>query len=80
MSAKLTLAALAAVLTVASAQGPASARGASPTGNDPAFSRLQGPSLAQAPNNVTFGARSLGRDPDPNVRIQLLRDKIIDRL
>jgi hypothetical protein len=80
MSAKLTLAALAAIVTVVSVQGPASARGISPTGNDPAFSRLQGPSLGQAPGNVMLGSRSLGRDPDPGVRFHLLRDKIIDRL
>jgi hypothetical protein len=94
MSAKLTLAALAAVLTVLSVQGPASARGVSPTANDlrfdPTFNRLQssralgsiniGPSLGQVPNDVTFGGTSIGRDPDPNVRFQLMRDQARDRL
>jgi hypothetical protein len=84
MSAKLTLAALAAVLTVVSVQGSASARGVSPTANDlrsdPAFSRLQGTSLARAPNSVMFGGRTIGRDPDPNVRFQLMRDQARDRL
>jgi hypothetical protein len=90
MSAKLTLAAFAALLTVVSAQGPASARGVSPTANDlrsdPAFSRLArgsiniGPSLGRGPNNVMFGGRTIGRDPDPNVRFQLMRDQARDRL
>jgi hypothetical protein len=84
MSAKLSLAALAAVLTVVSIQGPASARGVSPTANDlrsdPTFSHLQGPSLGHAPNSVVFGGRMIGRDPDPNVRFQLMRDPARDRL
>jgi hypothetical protein len=84
MSAKLSLAALAAVLTVVSIQGPASARGVSPTANDlrsdPAFSRLQGVSLGRAANSVVFGGRTIGRDPDPNVRFQLMRDQARDRL
>ncbi len=92
MSAKLTLAALAALLTVVSIQGPAFARGVSPTAkdlrSDPAFSRLQGargsinigPSLSRGPNDVTFGGRIIGRDPDPNVRFQLMRDQARDRL
>jgi hypothetical protein len=56
----------------------------SPTANDlrsdPAFSRLQGASLGRAPNSVVFGSRTIGRDPDPNVRFQLLRDQARDRL
>jgi hypothetical protein len=94
MSAKLTLAALAAILTVVSLQGPASARGVSPTANDlrsdPAFSHLQGSralgsinvgaTLGRASNNVMFGGRSVGRDPDANVRFQLMRDQARDRL
>jgi hypothetical protein len=84
MSAKLTLAALAAVLTVVSVQGSASARGVSPTANDlrsdPTFSRLQGAWLGRAPNSVMFGGRTIGRDPDPNVRFQLMRDQARDRL
>jgi hypothetical protein len=94
MSAKLTLAALAAVLTVASIQGPAFARGVSPTANDlrsdPAFHGAQGartfgsinngPSFGRGPADVTFGGRSIGRDPDPNVRFQLMRDQARDRL
>jgi hypothetical protein len=84
MSAKLTLAALAAVLAVVSAQAPAFARGVSPTANDlrsdPAFSRLQGASLGRTPNSVVFSGRTIGRDPDPNVRFQLMRDPARDRL
>ena len=94
MSAKLTLAALAAVLTVASVQGPAFARGVSPTANDlrsdPAFHSARaaralgsintGPSFGRGPGEVVFGGRSIGRDPDPNVRFQLMRDQARDRL
>jgi hypothetical protein len=94
MSAKLTLAALAAVLTIASIQGPAFARGVSPTANDlrsdPAFhgargsraagSISTGPSFGRAPSDVMFGGTSIGRDPDPNVRFQLMRDQARDRL
>jgi hypothetical protein len=94
MSAKLTLAALAAALTVIAIQGPVSARGVSPSANDlrsdPAFNHLQGSraqgsinvglSLGRAPSNVMFGGRSVGRDPDPNVRFQLMRDQARDRL
>jgi hypothetical protein len=92
MSAKLTLAALATVLTVVSVQGPASARGVSPAASDmrsdPAFGRPQGArgsvnigsSLGRAANDVTFGGRTMGRDPDPNVRFQLMRDQARDRL
>jgi hypothetical protein len=94
MSAKLTLAALAALLTVVAILGPASARGVSPTANDlrsdPTFNRLQGsralgsinigPSLGRALNNITFGGKTIGRDPDPNVRFQLMRDQARDRL
>jgi hypothetical protein len=93
MSAKLTLAALAALLTVVSIEGPASARGVSPTASDlrsdPAFNRLQGsralgsinigPSFGRT-NDVTLGGRSVGRDPDPNVRFQIMRDPVRDRL
>jgi len=93
MSAKLTLAALAAALIVVSAQGPASARGVSPTASDlrsdPAFNRLQGsralgsinigPSFGRPQSDVVVGGKTIGRDPDPNVRFELLRDKDIGR-
>jgi hypothetical protein len=92
MSAKLTLAAFAALLAVVAIQGPASARGVSPNASDlrsdPTFSRPQGvrglinigPSLGRGPNDVTYGGRGIGRDPDPNVRFQLMRDQARDRL
>ena len=94
MSAQLTLAALAAVLTIASIQGPAFARGVSPTAHDlrsdPAFHGAQGSralssisagqSFGRGPGEVMFGGRSIGRDPDPNVRFQLMRDQARDRL
>jgi hypothetical protein len=94
MSVKLTLAAFAAVLTVASIQGPAAARGVSPTAHDlrsdPAFYGAQGsrvlgsintgPSFGRGPGDVVFGGRSIGRDPDPSVRFQLMRDQARDRL
>ena len=94
MSAKLTLAALGAVLTITSIQGAAFARGVSPTAHDlrsdPAFHGAQGSralgsinaaqSFGRGPGDVTFGGRSIGRDPDPNVRFQLMRDQARDRL
>jgi hypothetical protein len=92
MSAKLALAALAALLTVVAIEGPASARGVSPTANDlrsdPTFNRAQGargsinigPSFGRGPADVMFGGRTIGRDPDPNVRFQLMRDQARDRL
>jgi hypothetical protein len=94
MSAKFSLAALAAALTVFAIQGPAAARGVSPTAHelrsDPAFhgaqgSRLQGSlntgsSFGRGPSDVTFGGRTIGRDPDPNVRFQLMRDQARDRI
>jgi hypothetical protein len=94
MSAKFTLAALAAALTFVSIQGPAAARGVSPTGHDlradPAFHGAQGsralgsinagPTFGRGPSDVSFGGRTIGRDPDPNVRFQLMRDQARDRL
>jgi hypothetical protein len=95
MSAKVTLAALAAFLTALSAPGTASARGYSPTAqdlrSDRAFNHLQssrsfgsvnnpaGTSFGRSSTDVTFGGRTLGRDPDPNVRLDLLRDKDIGK-
>ncbi len=34
-----------------------------------------GTSFGRSPNDVVFGGEVLGRDPDPNVRFELLRDK-----
>jgi hypothetical protein len=93
MSVKLTLAALAAVLSVVSVNGPASARGVSPTANDlrtdPAFNRLHssralgsiniGAALGRSPSDVVVGGKTIGRDPDPGVRFELLRDKDISK-
>jgi hypothetical protein len=88
MSAKITFAALAALLTALSVQGPASARTASHD-NRPshavsgfraripadAFGAVGDPApFARSSSDVTFGGRTLGRDPDANVRMQLLRD------
>jgi len=94
MSAKFSLAALAAALTVFAIQGPAAARGVSPTGHDlrsdPAFRGAKGSralgslnigsSSGRGPNDVKFGGTTIGRDPDPNVRFQLMRDQARDRL
>jgi hypothetical protein len=95
MSAKITLAALAAFLTALSVQGTASARGFSPTAqdlrSDPAFNRLQGTrtfgsinvpagrSFGRSSNDVMFGGQAIGRDPDPNVRLELMRDRDLGR-
>jgi hypothetical protein len=38
---------------------------------------IAGPAFAQsatAPNDVTMGGKSIGQDPDPNVRLQMRRD------
>jgi hypothetical protein len=32
-------------------------------------------SFGRSSSDVVFGGRTLGRDPDPNVRLELLRDK-----
>jgi hypothetical protein len=93
MSAKLTLTVLTALLTAVSIQGTASARGFSPNANDlrsdPAFNRLLGsralgsinvgPSVGRLPNDIMFDGRAIGRDPDPNVRLQFMRDPANDR-
>jgi hypothetical protein len=93
MSARVILAAFAAVLAALSVQGTASARGTSPAAHDyrfkqtikhfrarvpsDAFSFVGDPeerTFARSENNVVSGVRTVGRDPDPNVRIQILRD------
>jgi hypothetical protein len=92
MSAKITFAALATLLTAVSVQ-TAAARGVSPTASDlrsdPAFHRLQGsrafgsinvaPGAGRSSDNVFFGNKAVGRDPDSNVRLELLRDKDIGK-
>ena len=87
MSAKITLAALATLMTALSVQN-SSARPLSPD-NRPGHSiggfRAQIPGdafgaagdlapFARSPGDVAFGGRVLGRDPDANVRMELLRD------
>jgi hypothetical protein len=85
MSAKITLAALATLMTALSVQN-SSAR---PLDNRPGHSisgfRARIPSdafgaagdlapFARSSSDVVFGGRMLGRDPDVNVRMELLRD------
>jgi hypothetical protein len=95
MSAKIAFAALAAFLTALTVAGTASARGFSPSAqdlrSDPAFNRLHGSrafgsvnvpastSFGRSSNDVVFSGRNLGRDPDPNVRLELLRDYNLGR-
>jgi hypothetical protein len=97
MSAKMRLAALAALLTSLSVQGIASAQNYFPTfpssaseyrtnqgvnrfkGKIPsnAFGSVNdraGTRFGQSPNDVVFNGKTVGRDPDANVRLQILRD------
>jgi hypothetical protein len=78
MSAKITLAALATLMTALSVQS-SSAR---PLDNRPGHG-INGfkfgtagdlAPFARSPGDVAFGGRVLGRDPDANVRMELLRD------
>ncbi len=88
----IKLAALATVLATLVAQGTASARGFSPTANDlrsnSAITRLRASgsvndpavaSVGRPSGTVMFGSKVLGRDPDPNVRFDILRDRDIGR-
>jgi hypothetical protein len=88
MSTRIAVATLAALITALSFQGPASARNsAAAHASSRAIHRLQatdafgsvnaptGPSIGPSSGGVFFGGRTLGRDPDPNVRLELLRDK-----
>jgi hypothetical protein len=90
MSARITLAAFAALVTALSVHGTASARPAARASNQ-AVHRLQasdafgsindqtGASFGSASNGVYSGSRAVGRDPDANVRLELLRDKDIGK-
>jgi hypothetical protein len=91
MSTKMILPALAALLTVLSLHGTASARGNSPAAIDYRFKQTIKRFKARVPSDAfgsigyragTFGRSTdvvsgvffVGRDPDPNIRFQLLRD------
>jgi hypothetical protein len=37
----------------------------------PAFAQS---AIAPSPNDLTMGGKSIGQDPDPNVRLQMRRD------
>jgi hypothetical protein len=86
MSTRMALATVAALVTALSFQATASARPAAHASNQ-AVHRLQGsdafgavgaqsgPSISRSSNGAFFGSQRLGRDPDPNVRLELLRDK-----
>jgi len=96
ISGRIKLAALAAVLTVVSVHGTASAQNyfpAFPTApkyeSHKAVSRFKakipsnafgsigdrtGTSSGQSPNDVVFGNKWVGRDPDPHVRFEIMRD------
>jgi hypothetical protein len=84
MSAKITLAAFATLLTALSAQG-ASARPLSHPSHAISGFKARIPAdafgaagdlapFARSSSDAVFGGRMLGRDPDANVRMQLLRD------
>jgi hypothetical protein len=93
MSAKITLAAVAALLTVLSTQAPAFARSNSPAAHNYRFKQAikrfkarvpsdafgsigcpAGKSFGRSSNDVVSHVYFLGRDPDANIRFQLLRD------
>jgi hypothetical protein len=86
MSTRIALATFAALVTALTIQGTASARPAARASSQ-AIHRLQasdafgsindqtGASIGRPSSGVFFGGRALGRDPDPNVRLELLRDK-----
>ena len=93
MSARITFATLAGLLTALSVQATASAQSyttfpaaseyrAGHTVNrskamipSNAFGSVAGMSFGRSPQDVVFGGSVLGRDPDQNVRFELLRDK-----
>jgi hypothetical protein len=88
MSTRIIVAALATLVTALSFQGTASARTSSAAhASNRAIHRLQAsdafgsigdqtaPSIGRSSSGVFFGGRTLGQDPDPNVRLELLRDK-----
>jgi hypothetical protein len=62
MSAKL--AAIAALLTLVSVAGPVFARN----------HERPGTSFDRSPNDVFLGGKTMGRDPDSNIRFELRRD------
>lgn len=87
MSTKITLAALAALLAAMAMQAPAVAHDLQ---SGPSATRLKGAapadayassydrpatSLGHTATDVVFGGKIIGRDPDQNVRLELLRDR-----
>ena len=90
MFARIILAALAAFLATLSVQGTASARSNSPAAHNYRFKQAikarvpsdafgfigdpGGRSFGPSSNDVVSGVYIVGRDPDPNIRFQLLRD------
>ena len=89
MSARITFAALAGLLTALSVQATASAQSYTtfPAASEYRAGHTVNRSKATIPSNafgsvdaraaqdVVFGGSVLGRDPDQNVRFELLRDK-----
>ena len=96
MSARIKLAALAALLTAVSIQGTASAqsyftgfpaapeyrsnkadnhlKAKIPSNAFGSINDRAGTSFGRSPTDVVFGGNVLGRDPDQNVRFEILRD------
>jgi hypothetical protein len=89
MSTRIAFVAFAALVTALSFQGTVSARSSSASNR--AIHRLQasddfgsisdqtGASIDRSSSGVFFGGKALGRDPDPNVRLELLRDKDLSK-
>jgi hypothetical protein len=90
MSTRTAVAALAAFVTALSFQGTASARNSAHASNQAvqrlqtsnAFGSINNPASASIgrPSSAVFsGGTAVGRDPDANVRLELLRDKDIGK-
>lgn len=70
---KMLLTAVALAALIAS---PAVAKTARHHQASGAFASVQEPGNVRAPNDVYVGTRVIGADPDPAVRLELIRGKI----
>jgi hypothetical protein len=74
MSSKITIAALAVLLIAVTANGAAFAR----NNKDPNSASAQRSSEAFSgglPGDIVYNSQVVGRDPDQNIRVQILRDR-----
>jgi hypothetical protein len=75
MSAKITLAVFAVLLTAVSVNGTASAKSKIPSDAYASASRRTDMPVSRSANDAVFGGKVLGADPDVNVRFETLRDR-----